>query len=74
MSEYNDERNDRKYAVVDLMVCKNPQVVTLKIPMNDYNDMSNDDLVSFIPDYRVGWSEQEDTYSDVLGVTYTDAD
>lgn len=40
MSEYNDERNDRKYAVVDMVICNKPQLVTLKIPMHDYNDMA----------------------------------
>ena len=74
MSEYNDERNDRKYAVVDMMVCDKPQVVTLKIPMHDYNDMAEGDLVNYISDYKVGWSLQEDTHTNVLGVTYTDAD
>jgi len=74
MSEYNDERNDRKYAVVDMVICNKPQLVTLKIPMHDYNDMAEGDLANYISDYKVGWSCYEDTYANVLGVTYTDVD
>lgn len=73
MSEYDDERNDRKYAVVDIEACMNPQIITLKIPMNDYNDMTESQLKECIPDYRVGWTDVDSKF-EVIGVTYTDAD
>ena len=73
MSEYDDERNDRKYAVVDIEACMTPQIITLKIPMNDYNDMTESQLTECIPDYRVGWTEVDSKF-EVIGVTYTDAD